>query len=105
MRWREARVQVKERPHTDAAEQRRFLAMPQQEQLLEIFLNGRETNGHVADLYEWKEERDAKDVVIEAKVEAHDRWIGRLVGIGLFILGAAPFVFFGLNVLRDIWGD
>lgn len=38
--------------HTDAAEMEDFLGKPQASQLLEIWLNGRETNGHVADAFD-----------------------------------------------------
>jgi hypothetical protein len=35
--------------HTDARDQARFRALPTEEQMLEIWLNTRETNGHVAE--------------------------------------------------------
>ena len=37
--------------HTDAGEMEDFLSKNQTAQLLEIWLNGRETNGHVADAF------------------------------------------------------
>ena len=53
---------VRDVVHTDAAEQRRFMALPLPEQMLEIFLNGRETNGHVADV-----QRDIVRLELEAE--------------------------------------
>ena len=35
--------------HVDAADQARFSAQTQEQQLLEIYINARETNGHIAD--------------------------------------------------------
>lgn len=40
---------LRELKHTDAAELRQFQSLPLEEKLDEIFLNGRETNGAVAD--------------------------------------------------------
>ena len=37
--------------HTDASEMDAFMAKTQASQLLEIWLNGRETNGHVAEAF------------------------------------------------------
>ena len=38
--------------HTSAAEQEEFVALPQATQLLRIWLNGKETNGAVAEAHE-----------------------------------------------------
>ena len=53
---------AKDYRHTDAAEMESFLAKPQSAQLLEIWLNGRETNGHVAEL---RRDLDAQGLEIQ----------------------------------------
>ena len=85
-------LEVVERKHTDAAEQRRFLAMTTQEQLLEIFLNGRETNGHVADLTKRADE-------MEPVVKRHERYFIGFAAIVAAIIFGAPFLFWGLEQL------
>lgn len=86
--------------HTDAAEQEAFLGKTQASQLLEIWLNGRETNGHVAEAFRqiaaqgremqkmWvslsdhleAEERE------EAALDFIKRWGARGTGLVLFAL-------------------
>ena len=52
--------------HTDAIEQAKFLALTQDEQLLQIWLNGRETNGNVAEAF-----RQIKDNLNAVPADQH----------------------------------
>ena len=95
--------------HTDAFSQARFVALTQEQQMLEIWLNTRETNGHVAtalsqiaDL-EKAREKDINDLTHWREDELYP-WMTsvdkRLIGAAAvitFILAAAPFVFFALS--------
>ena len=88
--------------HTDAEQQARFVAMTTEQQMLEIWLNTRETNGHVADAM--------KDIaeINEWRADELKPWMAnvdkKLIGAGavlVFILLAAPFVFFFLDNWRN----
>ena len=84
--------------HADFDAQRAFLALSQQDQLLQIWLNGRETNGKVADVIrEMTEVKRDLDDNVRPKVERHDRLMAVAAGIIVVIMGAAPFVFWGLD--------
>lgn len=89
MNWGADRL---EKLHIDADEMRRFLALTQQEQLLEIWLNGRETNGAVAEV-----QRQLAEV--RPQVERHEFWF-RLAAVAIAtVVAAGPFVFFVLEHL------
>lgn len=85
--------------HTDAVEQAKFLALKPDEQLLQIWLNGRETNGSVADA--------VRDIAaLKDKQEIHDARLIKLetryaiaAAVLAFILVVAPFLFWGLDRL------
>lgn len=83
--------------HTDAEEQARFIALSPERQSLEIWLNTRETNGHVADaitdiaaLKTWREKE-----LMPWMASVDKRLIGA-AAVFAFILIMAPFVFAGL---------
>jgi len=85
--------------HTDFVDQAKFMALKPDEQLLQIWLNGRETNGSVADAI-----RDIE--VVRAQASVHDARLGKLElryavagGVLAAILIAAPFLFWGLDRL------
>lgn len=84
---------VRDVEHTDADEQRRFMALPADEQMLEIFLNGRETNGHVADVMRDTAELKEWRVTVDRKLVA-------AAAVLSFILAAGPFVFWALENWR-----
>ena len=91
--------------HTDAHDLALFETLPIDAKLREIWLNGRETNGHVADAV-----RDiaALEIVVTTTNDDHD---GRLTkiehreirrqAVTAAILIAAPFVFFGLDWVKE----
>jgi mevalonate pyrophosphate decarboxylase len=79
--------------HTDFDEQRAFIALSGDDKLLRIWLNGRETNGKVADVM-----RDMEEM--RPKVQRHDRWMIGVTAIGAVSIALAPFVFF---ILGKIW--
>ena len=88
--------------HTDAEQQARFVSMTSEQQMLEIWLNTRETNGHVADamrdigeINQWRADE------LKPWIESVDK---KLIAAGAvlgFILIAAPFVFFFLDNWRN----
>lgn len=84
--------------HTDAEQQARFVSLTPEQQMLEIWLNTRETNGHVADAKRDIAALEAfRDDELKPWMASVDR---RLIGAGAvigFILVMAPFVFFALN--------
>ena len=89
---------MEEVKHTAAADERRFEALPVDAKLKEIWLNGRETNGHVADalrdiskMNEWRTE------TVEPWMKSVDKRLIGAAAIIVFILTAAPFVFFILS--------
>ena len=87
-----------ETEHTDFRAQRDFLALSQQDQLLQIWLNGRETNGKVADVIrDMAKVKSDLDHDIKPKVDRHDRVMAIAAGLIVVILGAAPFFFWGLD--------
>ena len=88
--------------HTDAREQATFVSLTPEQQMLEIWLNTRETNGHVADamiaiaeINDWREK----------ELKPWMAWVDkRLIAAGAviaFILAAAPFVFYALENWRN----
>lgn len=80
---------VEDVKHVDASEMAAFLKKPADEKLLEIWLNGRETNGSVADA-----KRDiAKLQELEPRVAAVEKWVIRVSAVAAVILAASPFVF------------
>ena len=91
--------------HTDAAQQARFAALTPEQQMLEIWLNTRETNGHVAeakrDIAQSQIDvaaiREWRDRELKAWMDSVDRKIVGATAIFAFILALAPFVFFTLN--------
>lgn len=79
--------------HTDAVEQAKFLALKPDQQLLQIWLNGRETNGSVGTAI-----RDIKTLDITSQV--HDKRLGRVeriiigaTAVVLFLMAVGPIVF------------
>lgn len=86
--------------HTDASEMDAFMAKNQASQLLEIWLNGRETNGHVGDAFDriaaqgreiqriWVSLSDHidKEKKNEDGIEYIKRWGRRGTGAILFVL-------------------
>ena len=60
--------------HADAVEQAKFLALRPDEQLLEIWLNGRETNGSVADVIAAQARTDQSCVQHDRRLERLERW-------------------------------
>lgn len=96
-----------DRVHTNAAEQRRFLAMSQQEQMLEIWLNGRETNGHVADLYVWKEKEVTPQLALFAENQRRQlaetgfiqRWGARGTALLVLLVMAVGALLTVLNII------
>lgn len=78
--------------HVDAAEQADFETKTVSEKLLLIWLNGRETNGAVAEV-----KRDI--AVMRPKVERHDfAFKVAAVAFGL-IIAAGPFIVWGLGLI------
>ena len=94
--------------HTDATQQARFKSLAQEEQMMEIWLNTRETNGHVAaavrDIHELKEARH-EDLLWRAKelqpwmVSVDRRFLiaSTVVGVAVFLL---PLVMSALGLLE-----
>lgn len=78
--------------HVDAAEQAAFQRKNTDEKLLEIWLNGRETNGSVAEV--------RKEIaVMRPKVERHDFAFKVAVVVFGFIIAAGPFIVYGLGLI------
>lgn len=76
--------------HTDAIEQAKFMLLPPEQRDLMIWMNGRETNGAVAEAL-----RDIAE--LKPIVERHDFWfkVGAIVvGIITFL---GPLMFYGLT--------
>ena len=95
--------------HTDAAEQERFLSLPLGKKLLEIHINGRETNGSVAEALRRIAKLEGLAVVHEGRMDTHE---GRMEAVehwqikAAAIIGAAIFAgpgFFFL--LGKAWGE
>ena len=87
--------------HTDAAQQARFAQLTQEQQLLEIWLNGRETNGHVADAM--RDIAVLKETIankIEPRVAKVERIYLIFAGIGAAAIVVAPFVFWAIENIR-----
>ena len=91
--------------HTDARELAIFEALPTDQKLREIWLNGKETNGHVAQaMRDIEGIKDWRDEELKPWMSGVDK---KLIGAGavvFFILGAAPIVFFVLNNWDRIGG-
>lgn len=103
--------------HTDAAAMDTFMAKSQASQLLEIWLNGRETNGHVAEAFrqidvQGKEiqrlwvtvsQHIEKDTKNEDGIEYIKRWGRRGTGLILFamaLLGGAEATVLIIHYMR-----
>jgi hypothetical protein len=86
--------------HTDAHDLARFEALTIPEQLREIWLNGRETNGNVADAL-----RDIADIkhwrgaTLQPWMQTIDRKVWQAGAVGAFLLVMAPIVF----KMVDLW--
>lgn len=95
--------------HTDAIQLARFNAMTADEQIREIWLNTRETNGHVAEAMrdiahlEELREKDRTELtrwregVIEPWMAAVDKRLIAAASVIAFILTMAPVLFFVLG--------
>lgn len=80
--------------HTDAGEQTRFALLTTDQKLLEIFLNGRETNGHVADVMERTAALERfREAELKPWMQGVDRKMIAWGAIVAAILFLAPFVF------------
>lgn len=82
-----------ESKHTDAAAQARFTDLTPAQQMLEIWLNTRETNGSVAALWE-------RMSVIEPKVNKHDRYVYVVTALLTMLIVGTPFLLWVLNHVR-----
>lgn len=90
--------------HTDAYEQARFVALTSEQQMLEIWLNTRETNGHVADaMRDIAELKEFRDEDLKPWMSGVDRKFIAAAAVIAFILAIAPVVFFVLNQID--WGS
>lgn len=79
--------------HTDAGAQARFASLTIEQQLLDIWLNTRETNGAVATVMTRLDH-------IEPMVNKHERYTYLVAALfGLLIVGA-PFLLYVLNHVR-----
>ena len=76
--------------HTDAHELAEFEKLTIPEQLREIWLNGRETNGHVADAMRDIGEMKPRPVKVE-------RWQIGMAAIIAFLIAVGPAVFWLLE--------
>lgn len=84
--------------HTDAHELAQFERLTIPEQLREIWLNGRETNGHVADaLRDIGELQRFRDRELKPWMAQIDRRVAVAAGVVVFVLAAAPIVFWLLD--------
>ena len=83
---------VDEIKHTDAVEQARFAAQTMEQQMLDIWLNTRETNGHVAAVI-----RELND--LKPKVARHERLFYVAAAIVTALVAGGPFIFWALGHL------
>ena len=84
--------------HTDAMQQAQFVQLTPEQQSLEIWLNTRETNGHVADAKRDIAALEAfRDNELKPWMASVDRKLAGAATVIAFILAAAPFVFFALT--------
>lgn len=76
---------LREVKHTDADELRRFRALTTEEKLEEIFLNGRETNGGLADAIREIARLDVRVGALEAAAKAARRTAMDNLAVSKFI--------------------
>lgn len=79
--------------HTDAIQQARFKALSPDDQLMEIWLNTRETNGHVADaVRDISELRQFRDAELKPWMTTVDRRFLVLTTVGSVVMFLVPIV-------------
>ena len=92
--------------HTSYDEQQDFLALSPAQQNLKIYLNGRETNGNVAEALRRIGKLEEARISDQQRADLHDARLGRLetryavaAGVLAAILTGAPILFWGLGQL------
>lgn len=90
---------VDEVTHTDARELAEFEALPVAAKLREIWLNGRETNGKVAEAVRDIAEVQARQETHAARISRTEHWQIRAAAVGAAAIVLGPLVFTGLDLI------
>mgnify|MGYP001594861713 CR=1 FL=1 len=83
--------------HTSFEEQQAFLRMSPSEQNLKIYMNGRETNGSVAEALRRIAKLEGLGVVHEGRMTALEHWQIKAAAIIAAAIIGGPLVFFLLG--------